>query len=86
MLTLWRRRTSSLPSNSDLRLTSYSDDALCLDTKAVTALLNDAMSKERERRLVLIAGQALARGMTLVTHNTNEFARVPGLQIEDWLV
>ena len=33
---------------------------------------------------VLIAGQALARGMTLVTHNTGEFQRVPGLRIEDW--
>ena len=33
---------------------------------------------------VLIAGQALARTLTLVTHNTSEFQRVPGLQIEDW--
>lgn len=33
---------------------------------------------------VLIAGQALARDMILVTHNTNEFSRVPGLRIEDW--
>jgi tRNA(fMet)-specific endonuclease VapC len=33
---------------------------------------------------VLIAGQALARGLTLVTHNTREFARVEGLRIEDW--
>jgi tRNA(fMet)-specific endonuclease VapC len=33
---------------------------------------------------VLIAGQAVARNMILVTHNTNEFGRVPGLQIEDW--
>lgn len=33
---------------------------------------------------VLIAGQALARGPTLITHNTREFARVPGLKIEDW--
>ncbi|WEK05213.1 MAG: type II toxin-antitoxin system VapC family toxin [Candidatus Devosia phytovorans] len=32
----------------------------------------------------LIAGQALARGLTLVTHNTREFSRVPGLRIEDW--
>jgi tRNA(fMet)-specific endonuclease VapC len=32
----------------------------------------------------LIAGQALARRMTLITHNTDEFGRVPGLQIEDW--
>ncbi len=32
-----------------------------------------------------IAGQALVRGLTLVTHNTREFSRVEGLQIEDWL-
>jgi tRNA(fMet)-specific endonuclease VapC len=34
---------------------------------------------------VLIAGQAKARGLTLVTHNTREFARVDGLTVEDWL-
>jgi len=33
---------------------------------------------------VLIAGQAIARDMILITHNTREFGRVPGLQIEDW--
>jgi tRNA(fMet)-specific endonuclease VapC len=33
---------------------------------------------------VLIAGQAVARNMILVTHNTDEFERVPGLRIEDW--
>ena len=33
---------------------------------------------------VLIAGQALAREMILVTRNTEEFGRVIGLQIEDW--
>ena len=33
---------------------------------------------------VLIAGQAKARGLTLITHNTREFSRVHGLQIEDW--
>ena len=32
----------------------------------------------------LIAGQARARQLTLVTHNTAEFARVPYLRIEDW--
>lgn len=34
---------------------------------------------------LLIAGQALARSLVLVTHNTREFARVPGLKVEDWL-
>jgi tRNA(fMet)-specific endonuclease VapC len=33
---------------------------------------------------VLIAGQALARGMTLVTANTREFSRVEGLKLVDW--
>lgn len=33
---------------------------------------------------VLIAGQAQARDLTLITHNTGEFSRVEGLRIEDW--
>jgi tRNA(fMet)-specific endonuclease VapC len=35
---------------------------------------------------MLIAAIALANGCTLVTHNTTEFSRVPGLVIEDWQV
>ena len=31
-----------------------------------------------------IAAIALANDLTLVTHNTREFERVEGLQIEDW--
>jgi tRNA(fMet)-specific endonuclease VapC len=33
---------------------------------------------------VLIAGQARARGLILVTRNTREFALVPDLRTEDW--
>ena len=33
---------------------------------------------------VLIAGQAAARGLTLITHNLKEFSRIPGLLLEDW--
>jgi tRNA(fMet)-specific endonuclease VapC len=32
----------------------------------------------------LIAGHALAMGMTVVTNNLSEFARVHGLVVEDW--
>ena len=34
---------------------------------------------------VMIAAQALARNLTIVTHNTGEFSRVPGLLPEDWI-
>ena len=32
----------------------------------------------------LIAGQALARDLTIVTRNTREFLRVPDLRVENW--
>jgi len=32
----------------------------------------------------LIAGHALALDVTLVTHNTREFGRIPELALEDW--
>lgn len=34
---------------------------------------------------LLIAAQAVALGLTLVTDNEREFSRVPGLRIENWL-
>jgi tRNA(fMet)-specific endonuclease VapC len=33
---------------------------------------------------LMIASIAPAHGLTLVTHNTSEFSRVPGLKLEDW--
>lgn len=35
---------------------------------------------------VMIAGQALARDMTVVTANRREFDRVDGLRVEDWTI
>jgi len=45
---------------------------------------------ERSGRLignndVWIAAHALALGVTLVTNNAREFARVPGLEVENWI-
>ena len=34
---------------------------------------------------LLIAAHALTLQVMLVTHNTGEFSRVPGLAVEDWL-
>lgn len=33
---------------------------------------------------MMIASIALANHLILVTHNTREFSRVPGLKLEDW--
>lgn len=35
---------------------------------------------------LMIAAVALVHDLTLVTHNVEEFRRVPGLQVEDWSV
>jgi tRNA(fMet)-specific endonuclease VapC len=34
---------------------------------------------------MMIAGHARSQGLVLVTNNSREFARVPGLRVEDWL-
>jgi tRNA(fMet)-specific endonuclease VapC len=34
----------------------------------------------------LIAGQGLARGLTVITNNTRQFSRVDGLAVADWSV
>ena len=34
---------------------------------------------------LLIAATALAHDLTLVTHNVQDFANVPGLTVQDWL-
>lgn len=34
---------------------------------------------------LLIAAHALSLGLTLVTGNTREFSRIPGLAVENWL-
>ncbi len=35
---------------------------------------------------LMIAATALVYDLTLVTHNTQDFANIPGLRIADWLV
>jgi tRNA(fMet)-specific endonuclease VapC len=54
---------------------------------AAAARVHATLEKEG-RRIgaydTLLAGQALARDLTLVTRNVREFGRVGGLQVESW--
>lgn len=34
---------------------------------------------------VMIAAQGIANNLTVVTHNTREFIRIPGIKLEDWV-
>ena len=61
----------------------FFDDAAADHAAHVRAALEAAGTSIGPNDL-LIAAIALANGLTLVTHNTREFGRVPGLGIEDW--
>lgn len=51
----------------------------------VRAALLDAGTPVPEMDL-MIAATALAHNLTVVTHNVQDYANVPGLTIDDWLV
>jgi tRNA(fMet)-specific endonuclease VapC len=34
----------------------------------------------------MIAAQGIQRDLIVVTHNTKEFSRVPGIRLEDWVI
>jgi len=62
---------------------------LAYDSAAARATAELQATLEVRRRPIaaydaLIAGTAIAHGLTLVTSNVREFARVKGLRIEDW--
>ena len=71
----------------------FSRDIAVLDYSAKDAQAAAEIRADLERRRkrigrydTLIAGQALARNLILVTANTREFGRVKGLTVEDWTV
>lgn len=62
---------------------------LPLDRAAAEAAARIRADLERQGQVIgpydlLIAGQALASGLTLVTNNRDEFQRVTGLKLESW--
>ena len=51
------------------------------------AVVRAALEKKGEpigSEVLVIGATALAGGATLVTNNTREFRRIPGLRVEDW--
>lgn len=77
---------------ANLRLVdAFFEPFICLpfDDRAADVYGSIRADLEREGRPIgpndlLIAATALAHSLTLVTHNTSEFNRVPGLSIADW--
>ena len=35
---------------------------------------------------VMIAAQGVSNNLTVVTHNTREFIRIPGINLDDWVI
>ncbi len=83
---------SMYPERGRRRLQMFLDEGIeVLDFRAEDARAAAEIRARLEARKqpigpydTLIAGQALARGYTLVTANQREFARVDGLLWEDW--
>ena len=61
------------------------DDEVARRFGEVNARLLDAGHTSPGLDLV-IASTALVHGLTLVTHNTRDYAHIPGLTAADWLV
>ena len=50
----------------------------------VVPRLREAARRRMRLFRLQIAAIALANGCSVVTHNTEEFRRIPGLVLEDW--
>ena len=59
------------------------DDSAALVYARIRGILEQAGTPVGSNDL-MIASIAMANGLILVTHNTREFERIAGLEIEDW--
>jgi tRNA(fMet)-specific endonuclease VapC len=87
----WTRRAKSPPSHGR-SLQGFLNDVAVLDIDQpiaekfgeVRAQLLDAGRSIASIDL-MIGSTALVHGLTMVTHNVQHFAPIPGLAVEDWL-
>lgn len=84
-------KKSNNPQKSRLAVTQilYGIKILDFDQKAAEEFGDIFADLERQKQRIgdrdtLIAAHARSLGYTLVTNNTREFSRVPGLIYEDW--
>lgn len=68
---------------ASLHLLVFDDECGRMFGRTRAALLNIGVNVERVD--VMIAATAIVHDLTLVTHNTNDFAQIPGLRVVDWL-
>lgn len=59
------------------------DDAAA-DCYATARYHLEARGTSIGERDLIIAATALPHGLTVITHNSREFGRVPGLRVQDW--
>lgn len=68
---------------SEVRLLDF--DKVCAERFGTTRghqLKTGSLTQEVD---LFLAATALAHDLTLVTHNTKDFANIPGLRVEDWI-
>jgi len=73
---------AALTMLSEFKVEALTREAAALGGSLHASLAN--IGKTIGERDSMIAGIALAHGYVLVTDNTGEFSRVPGLELENW--
>ena len=87
----WALRAKAPPQRLQ-SLSDFLDDVTVLDVTEhvgrkfgeVRAALLD-VGRPAPNLDLMIASTALVHGLTVVTHNTQDFTNIPGLRVEDWL-
>ncbi len=87
----WVLRAKASPARQQ-GLLDLLDDMTVLDIdQAIAHKFGEVRAQQLDQGLftpemdLLIAATALVHNLTLVTHNVQDFANVPGLTVEDWL-